>query len=177
MKTTILFLFISIAAQSQVITGDNQVIKMVNNKDSIIFSDTLSEGTTLITNHNEVANTDVFELKNDNDFLSFYEKYNYELDSLPSIGEWLDINKYYIYDTLVIKCLQSHYRMTFLPEETPALFLFRTPDVCADFVQPAGAHDAYNIGDCVIYNSVEFISLIDANVWSPEAYPQGWELK
>ena len=41
--------------------------------------------------------------------------------------------------------------------------------------QPTGAHDAYNAGDIVDYNSTLYKSLIDGNVYSPEAYPQGWE--
>ena len=45
-----------------------------------------------------------------------------------------------------------------------------------DFVQPTGAHDAYNTGDIVNYNGTLYKSLIDGNVWSPEAYPQGWEV-
>lgn len=42
--------------------------------------------------------------------------------------------------------------------------------------QPTGAHDAYNIGDIVNYNGTLYISKIDGNVWSPDAYPAGWEL-
>lgn len=41
--------------------------------------------------------------------------------------------------------------------------------------QPTGAHDAYNAGDVVNYNGVLYKSLIDGNVYSPEAYPAGWE--
>ena len=41
--------------------------------------------------------------------------------------------------------------------------------------QPSGAHDAYNTGDIVNYNGTLYKSLMDGNVWSPEAYPQGWE--
>ena len=47
------------------------------------------------------------------------------------------------------------------------------------WVQPTGAHDAYNKGDKVHYPSATdpvYESLIDANVYSPEAYPQGWQL-
>lgn len=44
------------------------------------------------------------------------------------------------------------------------------------WVQPLGASDAYNTGDRVMYNDHIYESLIDANVWSPDAYPQGWEL-
>ena len=42
--------------------------------------------------------------------------------------------------------------------------------------QPSGAHDAYNAGDIVSYNGTLYKSLIDGNVWSPEAYPAGWEI-
>ncbi len=41
--------------------------------------------------------------------------------------------------------------------------------------QPSGAHDAYNTGDIVNYNGTLYRSLIDGNVWSPDAYPNGWE--
>lgn len=44
-----------------------------------------------------------------------------------------------------------------------------------DWVQPSGAHDAYNTGDIVRYNGVLYRSKIDGNVWAPDAYPAGWE--
>lgn len=45
-----------------------------------------------------------------------------------------------------------------------------------DFVQPTGAHDAYNVGDRVKYNGHVYESLITGNTYSPEAYPQGWKM-
>ena len=50
------------------------------------------------------------------------------------------------------------------------------PTTYPEWVQPTGAHDAYNTGDIVDYNGTLYRSLIDGNVWSPEAYPQGWEV-
>lgn len=44
-----------------------------------------------------------------------------------------------------------------------------------EWVQPLGATDAYNTGDIVSYKGVLYRSLINGNVWSPEAYPSGWE--
>ncbi len=44
--------------------------------------------------------------------------------------------------------------------------------------QPTGAQDAYNKGDRVWYPAkftAVYVSLIDANVYSPEAYPAGWK--
>lgn len=45
-----------------------------------------------------------------------------------------------------------------------------------EFVQPTGAHDAYNTGDRVLYNGHVYESTINSNVWSPDAYPAGWQL-
>ena len=50
-----------------------------------------------------------------------------------------------------------------------------TGDTYPEWVQPTGAHDAYNTGDIVMYNGTAYRSLIDGNVWAPDAYPQGWE--
>lgn len=46
--------------------------------------------------------------------------------------------------------------------------------------RPTGAHDAYNTGDRVHYPDEDgpiYVSKIDGNTWSPEEYPQGWELE
>lgn len=42
--------------------------------------------------------------------------------------------------------------------------------------QPTGAHDAYNTGDIVDYNGTLYKSLVDGNVYAPDAYPTGWEV-
>ena len=56
------------------------------------------------------------------------------------------------------------------PEPEPS------PETYPEFVQPTGQHDAYSIGDRVLYNGKIYESVIDNNVWSPDAYPQGWEV-
>lgn len=99
---------------------------------------------------------------------------------IPNEGEWCEINKVYAYGNDKVKCLQSHNRMHYTPEETPALWLIiETVEDYPVWVQPLGAHDAYQKGDRVYYPTVNdslYESLIDANVWSPVAYPQGWKL-
>ena len=50
------------------------------------------------------------------------------------------------------------------------------PTTYPEWVQPTGAHDAYNTGDIVNYNGTLYKSVIDGNVWAPDAYPQGWEV-
>lgn len=44
-----------------------------------------------------------------------------------------------------------------------------------DFIQPTGAHDAYHIGDRVIYNGKLYECILDGNAYSPDDYPQGWK--
>lgn len=51
-----------------------------------------------------------------------------------------------------------------------------TTSKAKDFVQPTGAHDAYNKGDKVIFEKKTYVSTIDGNVWSPSVYPAGWEV-
>jgi hypothetical protein len=41
--------------------------------------------------------------------------------------------------------------------------------------QPTGSEDAYNTGDKVTFEGAHYVSLIDGNIWSPTAYPAGWE--
>jgi hypothetical protein len=76
------------------------------------------------------------------------------------------------------KCLQAHTTQSdWQPQDVPALWLrVAAPEEILDWVQPAGAHDAYNIGDKVRFNGKVYESLINANVWSPTGYPQGWKV-
>ena len=65
-----------------------------------------------------------------------------------------------------------------LPDATPALYtqIGLNASGYPVWAQPTGAHDAYNMGDIVDYNGTLYKSLIDGNTYSPEAYPQGWEI-
>lgn len=44
-----------------------------------------------------------------------------------------------------------------------------------EYIQPTGAHDAYNIGDKITYNGKKYICKMDGCVWNPDTYPAGWE--
>ena len=82
-------------------------------------------------------------------------------------------------DPQLYKVVQAHTSQAdWLPEATPALYDAFGLDEQGYPVwsQPTGAHDAYNTGDIVDYNGTLYKSLIDGNTWSPEAYPQGWEV-
>ena len=49
------------------------------------------------------------------------------------------------------------------------------PTTYPEWVQPTGAHDAYNVGDRVTYNGKVYESTMNGNVYSPDAYPAGWK--
>ena len=51
------------------------------------------------------------------------------------------------------------------------------PEEWPEWVQPTGAHNAYSNGDKITYNGKHYISTMDGNVWSPDAYPAGWQVQ
>ena len=80
------------------------------------------------------------------------------------------------HNAILYKCVQSHTSQAdWTPDVTPALWVMVSIEEWPEFVKPTGAHDAYAKGDKVTFNGKHYISLIDANVYSPEEYPQGWE--
>ena len=85
------------------------------------------------------------------------------------------------YDGKLYRCVQPHTsQVGWEPPVTPAMWVRTAPEgEIPVWVQPTGAQDAYNEGDKVHYPDADgpvYVSLIDANVYSPEAYPQGWRL-
>jgi hypothetical protein len=81
-----------------------------------------------------------------------------------------------VYEGLEYECIQSHMTLSaWIPPSTPTLWQVVQAG-CPDWVQPQGAHDAYNIGDCVTFNGHTYESKINANVFSPSVYPAGWTL-
>lgn len=45
----------------------------------------------------------------------------------------------------------------------------------SEYIQPTGAHDAYNSGRKIIFNGEKYICKIDGCVWDPITYPEAWE--
>lgn len=84
------------------------------------------------------------------------------------------------YGGKLYRCVQGHTAQEgWEPDKTPALWTeVALPGEIPVWKQPIGAQDAYNKGDRVWYPAkftTVYESLIDANVYSPEAYPAGWE--
>ena len=73
------------------------------------------------------------------------------------------------------KCVQAHTSQAdWMPSATPALWKTVSVDEYPEWVQPTGAHDAYNIGDKVTYNGQHYVCTSNANVYAPDVY--GWDL-
>ena len=100
------------------------------------------------------------------------------------VGKTYEAGKFLTYgfnsvgDPQLYKVAQAHTSQPdWLPDQTPALYVSIGLDEKGYpvFSQPTGAHDAYNTGDVVDYNGELYESLIDGNVYSPDAYPAGWK--
>ena len=90
----------------------------------------------------------------------------------------------FTYNGRLFKVNQDHTSAAqWVPGETGTESLYTCLEMAGDgylvWTQPTGAHNAYNTGDIVHYPTADdplYKSLIDGNTWSPDAYPQGWEL-
>ena len=77
------------------------------------------------------------------------------------------------YDELLYRCVQAHTSQAdWTPDAVPALWVRTSTEEWPEWIQPTGAHDAYNKGDKVSHNEKHWISDIDANVYEPGVY--GW---
>ena len=92
------------------------------------------------------------------------------------VGEVVQAGDVRFFGDNLYKCIQPHTTQAdWLPTLTPALWKrYFEPDDYQEWIQPTGAHDAYNTGDKMLFNGHLWESLIDANVWSPLDYPAGW---
>lgn len=83
-----------------------------------------------------------------------------------------------LYNDVLYKVLQNHTSQGgWTPEAAPSLFakvLTSTTGEILEWEQPSSTNP-YMKGDKVKFNGKIYESIIDNNVWSPEAYPQGWK--
>lgn len=83
-----------------------------------------------------------------------------------------------LYNDILYKVLQSHTSQeSWIPTESPSLFakvLIPDEDTIPDWEQPDSTN-GYSKGDKVKYKDKVYESLIDNNIWAPDAYPAGWQ--
>lgn len=92
---------------------------------------------------------------------------DWETDKAYAVGDRVK------YDGLLYRCVQAHTSQSdWTPDVVPALWTRTSTEEWPEWVQPTGAHDAYNKGDKVSHNDKHWVSDIDANVYEPGVY--GW---
>ena len=92
------------------------------------------------------------------------------------VGKAYAVNDRAQYNGTLYKCVQAHTSQSdWMPSATPALWKTVSIDEYPEWVQPTGAHDAYNIGDKVTYNGQHYVCTSNANVYAPDVY--GWQLE
>ncbi len=94
-------------------------------------------------------------------------------------GEYLTYGENYVGNPQLYKVVQDHTSQAdWMPYATPSLYtpIGLTEEGYPVWAQPTGAHDAYNTGDIVDHNGTLYESLIDGNVYAPDAYPAGWKV-
>ena len=81
------------------------------------------------------------------------------------------------YNEILYSVLIDHIsQYDWTPDAAPSLFakvLIPDPNVIPEWEQPDSTNP-YMTGDKVMYKGSTYESLIDNNVWSPDAYPAGW---
>ena len=118
----------------------------------------------------ELIRTDALPAEDLADLVYLYPKWGSGLS--------VKVGDLYQFGGTLYEVIQAHTTQAdWTPDATPALWKSKAPaGVIPEFVQPTGGHDAYNIGDKVLFAGQVYESTINANVWSPTDYPQGWKL-
>lgn len=102
----------------------------------------------------------------------------WEIGKYYNVGDFLTYGVNGVDDPQLYKAVQAHTSQAdWRPDITPALYVAigLNENGYPVWSQPTGAHDAYNKGDIVDYRGFLYESLIDGNVYAPDAYPAGWK--
>lgn len=95
-----------------------------------------------------------------------------------SIERTYKVGERITYNNVLYKVLQDHTSQeNWKPDVSSSLFakvIRQVGEEIPEWQQPS-AENAYMQGDKVCFNNKIYESLIDNNVWSPEANPQGWK--
>ena len=94
-------------------------------------------------------------------------------------GVAYEVGKRIMYNGILYKVLQAHTSQAdWTPDAASSLFakvINETIDGSIPEFQQPDSTNPYMKGDKVIFNEKVYESLIDNNVYSPEAYPAGWK--
>ena len=144
----------------------NEYIKEQKRQESVMKGEQLKQELTEKTVLNNASDEDAYTMR-----------YLY--------GEWsgngltYKANDRLMYNDKFYKVLQDHTSQSdWTPDTATSLYveIADPSNEYPEFKQPTGAHDAYAKGDKVTFEGKKYVSLIDANTWSPSAYSQGWQI-
>ena len=96
------------------------------------------------------------------------------------VGKGYIVGDRLLYNGELYKVITSHTSIeTWTPNVAPSLFakvLNETLDGSIPEWEQPNSTNGYTKGDKVMFEGKTYESLIDNNVWSPSAYPAGWQL-
>ena len=113
------------------------------------------------------------------EILSRYNEYK--------VGKKYEEKEKFTFNGKVYEVKQEHRsQTTWIPSETPNLYTEflsvkikdeagNESEVVSEFKKPTGVHDAYQTGNKVSFEGAVYESKIDANVFSPTEFPDGWK--
>lgn len=162
---------------------DNELVKLTPEEKQELYSELPTEREERMFEQEELLQQVMYEQQKAT-FLA--ELPDEEAVKIPLMyGEW-NPNGYkykkgnrFTYNDKFYKVLLDHTSQAdWTPDTASSLYVeISDPSVeYPDFKQPTGAHDAYAKGDKVTYHGKHYISTMDNNVWSPDSYPQAWQL-
>lgn len=92
------------------------------------------------------------------------------------------LNDVRVYEGIPYKCVQAHDSTSnpdWTPEKSPALWMQyhgTSLDTARPWVQPAGAHDMYKVGEYMIWTDGNVYRCIHDTTFSPDVYADAWKV-
>ena len=102
-----------------------------------------------------------------------------EFYDIWEVGISYPVGRYITHNDILYKVLTEHTSQAqWTPDVSPSLFakvlIDPSGETIPEWVQPDSTN-AYMTGDKVKFEGLVYESLIDNNIWSPSAYPTGWQ--
>lgn len=107
------------------------------------------------------------------------------IDMVPLLKPWREgektVGMVEVYEGIPYKCVQAHNSTgnpLWNPKDAPSLWAnYHATDAAhaLPYVQPTGAHDAYQTGEYMVWNDTVYRCVVDGTVHDPGTLPGSWE--
>lgn len=119
-------------------------------------------------------------VQNMNDFSDYQALQIAELYAAWHVDVNYRVGQIVRYEGSLYRCVQDHASQSdWTPDVSASMWskISFADNGVENWIQPTGAHDSYNIGDHVMHNDVEWVSLVNGNIWEPsESVPTLWSV-